>query len=100
MKSAISRGRWPKVLEENERAVRASADRLCGEVGGLHCARERISDDQGRRGEIIGAHIRIDAALEIPVARKDGGHHQIIVVDGLRDRFRQRPELPMQVVQP
>jgi hypothetical protein len=52
-------------------------------------SRQRIGDDQRRRSEIIGAHIRIDAALEIAITGKHRRGDEVVLLDRLRDRFRQ-----------
>ena len=55
-----------------------------------HRAGERIGDDQRRRGEIVGARLRIDAALEVAVAGEHRGDDEILVVDGVGDLLGQR----------
>ena len=60
-----------------------------GEVD-MHRAGERIGDDQRRRGEIVGAHVRVDAAFEVAVARQHRGGDQIVLVDRFGDLLRQR----------
>ena len=84
----LRRGR-PDVLEEDRLAVRAGAERLAGEVDG-HRAGERIGDDERRRGEIVGAHVRVDAALEVAVAGEHRAGDEVVVVDRLRDLRDQR----------
>ena len=83
-------GRRPDVLEEDRLARLVGAERLGGEVD-LQRAGERVGDDQRRRGEIVGAHVRIDAALEIAVAREHRRGDEIALGDRRRDRLRQRP---------
>ena len=56
----------------------------------MHRAGDRIGDDQRRRGEIVGAHVGVDAALEIAVAREHRGGDEIVLVDRLGDLRRQR----------
>ena len=53
-------------------------------------AGDGVSDDQRRRGEIVGAHVRVDAAFEVAVAGKHGGSDEIVLADGLGDFRRQR----------
>ncbi len=62
-------GRRPDVLEIDGRAVGAGAERLGGEID-RHRAGQRVGHHQRRRGEIVGAHVVIDAALEIAIARQ------------------------------
>ncbi len=78
----------PDILEIH-RAVGALADRLNGQIA-AHGAGQRIGDDQRRRGEVIGLHIRRHAAFEIAIARQDRAGNQIIGVDRIGNRFRQR----------
>ena len=82
--------RRPDVLEEDLLALLVEAERLLDEVG-IHRARERIGDDQRRRGQIVRAHVGVDAAFEIAVAGEHRRGDQILVVDGLGDFRRQRP---------
>ena len=53
-------------------------------------AGQRIRDDQRRAGQIVGLHIRVDAAFEIAIAGEHAGDDQVVLLDGLRDRLRQR----------
>src|SRR3546814_8690485 len=55
--------------------------------------RSRRGDDERRRGEIVGAHVGRHAAFEIAVARQYGGGDNIIAVDRLRNRRRERPRI-------
>ena len=90
----------PEVAKEDVVPVAVRAERLVDEVD-VHPARERVGDDERRRGEVVRLHLRVDARLEVPVAREH------------RRRRRGRPprspseigpasgpEFPMQVVQP
>jgi hypothetical protein len=49
-----------------------------------------ISDDQRRRGQIVGAHIRVHPALEVAVAGQNRAGDQVVVVDGLGNRRVER----------
>jgi hypothetical protein len=42
----------------------------------------------------------MDPPLEVAVAREHGADGELVVPHGLRDLVGERPELPMQVVQP
>ena len=53
-------------------------------------ARQRERDDQHRRGEVVGAHLRVYPRLEVPVAGEHRGGHQRMLLDGLGDRLGQR----------
>ena len=81
--------RRPDVAEMDRVAVLVVAERLVDEVD-LQRAGERIGDHQRRRGEVVGAHVRIDAALEIAVAREHRRRDQVARADRRRDRFGQR----------
>ena len=85
----LRRGR-PDVLQVDRLAVLAHAERLARDVD-LERAGERIGDDERRRGEIVRAHVRIDAALEVAVAGKHRAGDEVVLVDRLGDRLRQRP---------
>ncbi len=79
----------PDVLEEDLLALLVEAERLLGEVD-IHRAGDRISHHQRRRGEIVGPHVGVDAALEIPIARKHRRGNEIVLVDRLGNLLRQR----------
>ena len=66
----------PDVLEVHRLAVLALAQRLGGDVD-VQAARQRVGDDQGRRGEEIHFDFRMHAALEISIARQHGAGDDI-----------------------
>ena len=82
-------GGRPDVLEEDLLALAVDAERLLGEID-LHRAGERVGDDQRRRGEIVGAHVGVDAAFEVAVAGQHRGGDQIVLVDRFGNLRRQR----------
>ena len=47
--------------------------------------------DERWRGEIRGPDERMDAALEVAVARQDGGDHEVVLLDRLGDRGLEGP---------
>ncbi len=53
-------------------------------------SRNRVSDHEGRGREEIGADVRVDARLEVAVAREHRGADQLVLDDGLLDRLRER----------
>jgi hypothetical protein len=79
----------PDVLQEDILALLVLAQRLGGHID-AHGAGQGVGHHQRRRGQVVGAHVRVHPALEIAVARQHRGGDQIIVVDGLRDRRIQR----------
>ena len=79
----------PDVLEEDLLALLVEAERLLGDID-IHRAGDRIGDHQRRRGEIVGAHVGVDAAFEVAIAREHRGGDQIVLVDRLGDFLRQR----------
>ena len=89
-KAPTSAARRPDVLEIDGVPLLILAQRLVREVD-LQRARERVGDDERRRGEVVGAHVGIHAPLEVAVAREHGGGHDVVVVDRLGDLLRQRP---------
>ena len=72
--------RRPDVAEIDRVAVRARAERIGGEVD-PHAAGERVRDDERGRGEIVGLDGRVDAPLEVAVARQHRGDDQVAGVD-------------------
>ena len=67
-------------------------DRICVEVR-HHRSGEGERDDQRGRGEIGGAHRRVDAALEVAVSRKDGGHEEVLSFDRVGHLAVERPRV-------
>ncbi len=82
------RGR-PDILEIDRVAVLIIADRLLGQVL-LDRTGKSVSDDEGRRGQIVRLHVRRDTAFEVAVTGENAGRNQALVVDRLGDRRRQR----------
>ena len=76
-------------FEVDRLAVGAHAERLGGDVD-QHRAGERVGHHERRRGEVVRPHVRVHAALEVAVAREHRRRHEVVVVDRLRDRVRQR----------
>ena len=70
-------------------ALLVDAERLLGDID-VHRAGDRIGDHQRRRSEIVGAHVGVDAAFEIAIAREHRGGDEIVVVDRLGILRRQR----------
>ena len=84
----LARGR-PDILEINRFARIGLVDRVGGNID-VERSGQRVGHHQRRRGEVVRAHIRVDAALEVAVARQHGEGDQVIFVDGLGDRLVQR----------
>ena len=80
--------RRPDVAQE-DRPVRADADRLAREVE-VHAAGERVRDDERRRREIVEPRVRIDAPLEVAIARQHRRRDQRAALDRRADRLGQR----------
>src|SRR4028119_423357 len=74
----------PSKLRLPERAAAPTRSRSSA-ARELACATER------RRGMVVGPHVRFDAPLEVAVAREDGGHDEVVLLDGGGDLLRQRP---------
>jgi hypothetical protein len=79
----------PDVAQIDLAAVLIGAERRLGDID-LHRAGKRISDDQRRRGKVIGPYVGIHAALEIAIAGEYRRGDQIVLVDGFRNLFGQR----------
>ena len=84
----LFRGR-PDIFQINRHAAFADAERLARQILG-HRTRQRISDDEGRRREIIGLHVGRDTPFEIAVPRQYGRRHNALVIDGFGNLDRQR----------
>ncbi len=80
----------PDVLQIDGLAVLAFAERLGGQVD-LHRAGQGVGDHQGRRGQIVGPHVGVHPTFKVAVAREDRAGHQVALLDGLGNGFRQRP---------
>ena len=81
--------RRPDVLQEDLLALLIDAERLLRKID-IHRAGDGVGDDERRRGEIVGAHVGVDAAFEVAIARQHRGGDQIVVVDRLGILRRQR----------
>ena len=66
----------------------------------VHAAGQGVGDDEGRRGEVVGLHLGMDARLEVAVPGEDGADDEVALVHGRGDLAGSGPEFPMQVVQP
>ncbi len=80
--------RRPDVAKEH-RAVVADAQRLVLQVN-VHATGERVGDYKRRRRQVVEPGERIDASLEVAVAGQHARNHQLVLLDGVRDRVRQR----------
>ena len=79
----------PDVLQIDMLATGGSAKRCRRQIN-VDITRQRVGHHQGRRGEVVGPHIRGNSPLEVAVARQHGGGHQIAFVDRGRNRRIQR----------
>jgi hypothetical protein len=75
-------------LSQKDRTALSDSDWLGVEID-VHSAGKRVRDDERRRRQIVEPRERIDAPLEVAVARQHRGHHQLVRLDGLGDRLRQ-----------
>ena len=83
----------PDVAQEDLLAPVVRPQRLAVQVD-VHPARERVGDDEGRRGEVVRARIGADAALEVPVPGEDRAGDEIVLADRARDLRRERSGVP------
>ena len=72
----------PDVPQPDVLASLALADRLGHQVD-HHVAGERVRDHQRRRREEVGLEVRVDAGLEVPVARQHRRTHEVVGRDQL-----------------
>ena len=78
-------GTRPDVREVDRLPILGVPERLGRQVD-VDAAGERERHDERRRGEVGRAHLRMDATLEVAVAREDGRDDEAVLVDGLGDR--------------
>ncbi len=62
---------------EEHRLSRAVGPEGFGGQIEVHGPGQRVGHHQGGRGEVVETDVRVDATLEIPVAREHGGHRQV-----------------------
>src|SRR5438445_3166438 len=79
----------PDVLEEHWLAIAACAERLRREID-IDRARERVRDDQRRRGEIVHLHFGMYATFEVAIARQHRSDDEITFGDALGNFRGQR----------
>ena len=79
----------PDVLQVHRPPVGARAERLGGQVD-VHRPGQRVGHHQRRRGEVVRAHVLLDAALEVAVAAQHRGNHQALLPHLGRDLLGQR----------
>ena len=79
----------PDVFQVYRLPVRVGAYRVAAQVD-VYVAGQRVGDHQGRRGEIVGPDMAVDAPLEIAVAGEYCGYRQFAFYDGLGDMIGER----------
>jgi hypothetical protein len=84
--------RGPHVLQVDRVSVPVLPERVPGEVD-VHRAGQRVGDHERRRGQVVGPDVGVDAPLEVPVARENGGHDEVVLLDGRGDLLGQRPRV-------
>ena len=63
-------------------AVTSEADRLALKVD-VHSARYGVGDDERRRGQIVGTHRRVQAALEVAISAQNTDRNQFVLSSSL-----------------
>ena len=81
--------RRPDVAQKDRLATVIVAQRLRVKVE-VDAARQRIRQHQRRTHQVVGAHVGVDAPLEIAVPAQDADRHQAVLFDRLRNVGRQR----------
>src|SRR6266571_2248861 len=81
--------RRPNVFQINGLAHGVAANRFRREVQ-VHAARKRIGDYERRRGQIVGANQRVDAAFKVAIAAQNCHRDKIVFFDCRADGFRER----------
>src|SRR5207244_11334188 len=86
MRWAASLGRWPSCLVMISKTAlrRPSSSRWAGAAAaGLPpTTASGVSDDERRRGQIIGANQRMNAALKVAISAGHGNGDQIFILYG------------------
>jgi hypothetical protein len=72
----------PDIAEVDILAIFTLTDGLGFEVD-VDAASQCVSDDQGRRGQVVGASIGVHTALEVSVSREDSSGNKVIVHNGV-----------------
>ena len=80
----------PDVLQVHRIALLVITQRLAADVD-THGAGQRVSDDQGRRGQPVGFYQWVHAAFEVTVTGQHRGHGEVGLLDGFFDRLGQGP---------
>ncbi len=81
--------RGPDIAQENRLAGLVVAERLRGHIE-IHASGKRVGDHQRRRGQIICAHQRMNAPLEIAISAEHRNGDKAVVLDGRADVFFER----------
>ena len=80
----------PQVAQEHGASFPIAAERLALQIDGDPSG-ERERHDERRRHQIIGAHLRMDAAFEVPVSGQRRGDDEVPAPDLLGDLGREGP---------
>ena len=80
-------GARPQITQIDIVSVAVLPERLLDEVD-VHASRERIRNDERRRGEVVRLHLGMDPRLEVPVTGEHGAHDEVALGDRVRDRLR------------
>src|SRR5439155_11756584 len=83
----------PDVPKVDGAPVGGEAQRFAREVD-VDLPGQGVGHAQRRRGQVAGTDLRVDAALEVPVSRQDGDHHQVALLHGRRDVVGQGTRVP------
>src|SRR6185369_18056088 len=82
----------PDVAQKDRVTVTAGAERLGGQID-VGPSGDRVGDNQWRRGQKVRLDVRMDAGLEVAIARKDRRAYQIVFGDHFLDRRIERPRI-------
>ena len=78
----------PDVSQIHVLAVLVLAERLAHDVD-VHRARQCVGHDQRRGGEVVHLHVRVDASLEVAIARQHRDDREIALGHGFGHLLRQ-----------
>ncbi len=83
----------PDVFQIDRPSRRVVAERLGRDVR-RDPSRQRVGDDQWRRGEVVGANVLLNPAFEVAVAAQHRADHKVLLAHGRGDLLRQRTAVP------
>lgn len=85
--------RRPDVFQVNRLVLLIVTDRLVRQVD-IDRTGDCVGNDERRRSQVVGFHLRVNAAFKVPVTGQYGGYRHIVVGDRFADFVRKRTGVP------